>query len=206
MSAISPLNFLISFLGFFIYLVLVLTFGFKSDNISIYDRKRFNRNRNFQQLVLFAPFLFGFIYLLLTQRAGLDEFLMLVFLPMLFLLSGEYVFFQPKLDTFIHSANRLFNTLKYDGHEVRYSFDSRTDKLLLNRDKPEYTSLGFVDLRLDRVYKNGFGEYFWIQASAKGASEPTIKHLDSHAARNLLRADSGVYLQEFNEEPYYKSK
>ena len=204
MSAISPLIFLI---GFFIYLVLVLTFGFKSDNISVYDRKRFNRNRIFQQLVWCAPLLLGFMYLLLTQRAGLDEFFMLVVLPMLFLLGGEYFFFQPKLNTFIHDANRIFNTLKYDGHEVRYSFDSRTDKLLLNRDQPEYIKGLLVDLRLDRVYKNSFGEYFWIQASAANrASEPTIKNLDPHAARNLLRVDRGVYLQEINEEPYYKSK
>ena len=206
MSAISPLNFLIGFSGFFIYLVLILTFGFKSEKNSIYDRKKFNRGRLIQQLIWIAPFLLGFMYLLLTHRAGLDEFLMLVILPMLFLLGGEYFFFQPKLDTFIHDANRIFNILKYDGHEARYSFDSMSDKLLLNRDKPEYIKGLLVDIRLDRVCKNNSGEYFWIQASAKGASEPSIKHLDPHAARNLLRIDRDVYLQEFNEEPYYKSK
>lgn len=204
MSAISPLNFLIGFLGFLIWLVVLLTFGFKSDNISIDDRKRLNRNRYIQLLIWFTPFLLGFIYLFLSQRAGLDEFFTLVVLPMLFLLGGEYFFFRPKLDIFIHDANRIFSTLRHDGSEVRYSFNSSNDKLILNRDKPEYIQGLLVDIRLDRVCKNDFGEYFWIQASAQGGHEPTIKHLDPHAARNLLRVDRHVYLQEFNEEPYYQ--
>ena len=206
MEADLSSSFLIGFLVFFIYLVFVLAFGFKSENISIYDRKKFNKNRIIQQLIWFAPFLLGFLYLSLTQQVGLDEFLMLVFLPMLFLIGSEYFFFQPRLDILINDANRLFNNLKCDGHETRYSFNSKTDKLLLNRDKPEYIRGHLVDIRLDRVCKNNFGEYFWIEASAKGSSEPVIRHIAPHAVRNLLRIDRNVYLQEFNEEPYYKSK
>lgn len=138
MSAITSLNFLIGFLGFFIWLVLVFTFGFKSDNISIYDRKRFNRNRIFQQMVWCAPLLLGFIYLLLTQRAGLDDFFMIVVLPTLFLLGGEYFFFQPKLTSLLKDANRQFTSLKCGSEDEWFCFDSKSERLLLNRDMPEY--------------------------------------------------------------------
>lgn len=206
MSTISPLNFLVGVLGGLIFLAIVLAFGFKSDNISIYDRKKFNRNRIILQFIWFSPFLLVFIYLLLTQSFGLDKFLMLVLFPMLFLLGGEYVFLRPQMDAYIRDANKFFNNLKYDAQEARYSFDCTKDKLVLNRDKPEYTSFGLIDIRLDRIYKNDFDEYFWIQGSAKGASETIIKHLDGYVVKNLLRVDRNVYLQEFNEEPYHKNK
>lgn len=195
-------NFLIGLLVFFLYLTILLTFGFKSENISIYDRKRFNRNHIIQQLIWITPFLLFFMYLLLMQRAGLDELLMLIFLPVLFVIGGEYAFFQPKLDILINDANRLFDNLKYEGHEISGGFNSTTDKLLLNRDKPEYIRGQLVDIQLDRIYKNNFDEYFWVQASAKGASEPIIKNLTLHGAKNLLRQDRDVFVQEFNEEPY----
>lgn len=208
MRAISSLNFLVGFLGFFIYLVLILTFGFKSEKISIYDRNKFNRSRIIQQLIWIAPLLFGFMYLLFTQRAGLDEFLVLIVFPILFLLGGEYFFFQPKLDSLINNGDRLFSTLKQGMHEAKYSFDTKTDKVVLNRDIPEYKLFNglLVDIRLDRVCKNAYGEYFWVQASAKKAYEPAIKHLDLHAVKNLLRVDRDAYIQEFNEEPYFRSK
>ncbi len=195
-------NFLIGFLVFFIYLVFLLTFSFKSENISIYDRKRFNRNRIIQQLIWIAPLFLGFLYLLLTQRAGLDEFLILVFLPMFFGVCGEYFLFQPHLDSLINNANRLFATIRYEGRDARGSFNSMTDKLLLNRDKPKFIRGLLVDVDLDRVCKNNSGEYFWIYASAKGASEPTIKNLTLDAAKNLLRQNRDIFTQEFNEEPY----
>ena len=199
-------NFLIGFLCFFIYLVLVLIIGFKSENISIYDRKKFNRNRVTQQLIWIAPFLLGFLYFIFTQTATLDEFMVLVLLPILFVIGDQYFFFNPKLDVFISDANRLYGSLKYEVNNPQYSFNSKTDKLLFNRDKPEYIRGYLVDLHIDRVCKNDFGEYFWVEASAKGASEPTIKHLGPQQARNLLRVDKELYLQEFNEEPHYKSK
>jgi len=59
MTAISPANFLIGCLGFFVYMVLIFTYGFKSEKISIYDRKKFNRSRMIQQLIWIVPFLFG---------------------------------------------------------------------------------------------------------------------------------------------------
>jgi len=206
MNATTPLNFLIGFLCFFIYLALVLAVSFKSDSISIYDQKRFNKNRIVQQTVWCAPFLIGFIYLLLTKRAGLNEFLMLVFLPVIFLFGGEYFLFQPKLNSLKRDANKVFTSLKYANADSRCCFDSKTDELLLNRDEPVYIRGWLVDLRLDRVCKNTFGEYFWIVGSTNRNSITNIKHLDPHAVRNLLRVDRDVYLQEFNEEPYFKSK
>ena len=206
MKADFSINFLMGFLGFFIYLAIVLTFGFKSENISIYDRKKFNRNRIIQLLIWFAPFLLAFLYLTLTNRAGLGEFMMFVFLPPLILFGYEFFLFQPKLDALVNDGNKLFRTLRNEGQEARYSFNSNFNKLVLNRDRPDYIRGYLVDVHIDRVCKNDFGEYFWIEASAKGASEPSIKQIDTHSAKNLLRVNRKAYLQEFNEEPYYKIK
>lgn len=159
------------------------------------------------QSVWFVPFLLAYLYLLHTQDTGLNEFLMLVFLPAAFLFGCEFLSFRPRLNFFIIAMDRLFSTLKVDASDPRYSFNATTDKLVLARDKPVYVRGLFVDVHLDRVCKNKFGEYFWVQASANQSSQPTIEHINApHVARNLLRANRDVYLQEFNEEPYFKSK
>lgn len=207
MSSGLSFNFLLGFIAFFVCLALILTIGFKSESISFYDRKRFNRSRMVIQLVWLTPFLFAYLYLLLAQDASLNEFLMLVFLPAVFLLGGEYLFFRPKLNVFIISIERLYNSIKLEPREPRYGFNAETDKLVLNRDRLVYMRGYLVDISLDRVCKNNFGEYFWIQPSANKSSQATIEHIATpDVIRNLLRANRNVYLQEFNEEPYFRNK
>jgi hypothetical protein len=71
---------------------------------------------------------------------------------------------------------------------------------------PQYIKGNLYDLRIDRVCKNKFGNYFWVQASLRSFFDPSIKLLTRDAAKNLMRKDNESYLKEFNEEPYLKSK
>ncbi len=45
-----------------------------------------------------------------------------------------------------------------------------------------------------------------MTASTNEYSQPKIKHILVDAAKQLLSKDREVFIQEFNEEPYYKSK
>ena len=116
------------------------------------------------------------------------------------------LFFRPHLNSLINQAEKLFSTLEESNKEAKHNFKAKTATVLLKWDLPEYRFWSLSGIKIDRVCKNDFGEYFLVIAITNEYHQPKIKHLSTDAAKQLLSKDREVFVQEFNEEPYYKSK
>lgn len=180
--------------------------GFEYDEIPISKRHLFNRHRFFTKIIVLIP-IFGYLtYLLIQNKIGLVESTAILLMPVLFLTVHEFLFFRPHLNALINEAEKLFSTLKLSNKDAKYYFEAEKATVLLKWDLPEYRFSSLSSIKIDRVCKNPWGEYFSVNVSTNGHFEPIIKHLSIHATKQLLSKDHEVFIQEFNEKPYYKSK
>jgi hypothetical protein len=187
-------------------LVRYFYFGFEFEEIPINKRRLFDKHKLIKKALALIPILGYFIYLLIQNKMELVESTVLLAAPVLFLLAHEFIFFQPHLNSLINEAEKLFIALELSNKDAKYNFQAKNATILLKWDLPEYRLSSLSSIKLDRVCKNASGEYFSVIANTNGYSQPNIKHISVDAAKRLLRKDREVFVQEFNEEPYYKSK
>ncbi|MES1987747.1 MAG: hypothetical protein V4440_06890 [Pseudomonadota bacterium] len=181
-------------------------FGFEFEEIPINKRRLFDKHQLIKKVCALIPILGYFTYLLIQNRMELVESTILLAAPVLFLLVHEFLFFQPHLDSLSDQAEKLFIALEMSNEDAKYNFQAKNAAILLKWDLPEYRFSSLSSIKMDRVCKNDLGEYFSVIASTNEYSQPKIKHISVDAAKRLLSKDREVFVQEFNEEPYYKSK
>jgi sarcosine oxidase delta subunit len=201
MHTVSAAKFLMWFFGIFAYLVVVVSFAAKFGDTPISKREQRKKQDIFFQGLLFLPIFAVLAYVSLKSKASVQDYLYFL-IPVVFVVGDEYLFNRPRLKALIIEAQDLFKRIKLDNQDVKYSYAHETAEILLNNDMPAYIKGNVYDVRVDRVCKNQYGEYFWIRASVRGFFEPAVKHLTIHGAKNLLRNDRDVFMREFNEEPY----
>ena len=180
--------------------------GFEFEEIPINKRRLFDKHQLIKKACALIPILGYFTYLLIINRMELVESVVLLAAPVLFLLTHEFLFFQPHLNSLINEAEKLFIALELTNKDAKYNFQAKNATILLKWDLPEYRFSSLSSIKIDRVCKNALGEYFSVTANINEYSQPKIKHISVDAAKQLLSKDREVFVQEFNEEPYYKSK
>jgi hypothetical protein len=195
MHTVSASKFLIGLLIFFVYFVVVFGFAAIFGKTPVSKRKERRKQDIFFQFLVFAPIAAVFVYVFK------ENFAYLILPVAIFVFIYEFAINRPRLNHFIAKSEDLYKALKLFNQEDKYSFDAANATILLNWDMPQYIKGNLYDLRIDRVCKNKFENYFWVQASIRGFFEPSIKLLTLDAAKNLLRKDKESYLKEFNEEP-----
>jgi hypothetical protein len=206
MNSGTSLKFLMWFFGFFVYLAFVCVQAAKLGRIPKSSKREFRRREVLFQLSLYIPIIVYIGYFYAEEKVSLVECFILFGIPFVLVAGQSYFINRPQLKTFIPQAEDLFKTLDKENAEVRFSFNPKKAQIILHNDSPAYVDNNLYDFRIDRVCKNEYGEYFWVEASVEGFFKPTVKYLNEHGAKNLLRQYRDVYLQEFSEEPYYKSK
>jgi hypothetical protein len=130
------------------------------------------------------------------------EVLFFILLPIVvFVLCYEFLYSRPRLNQLTTDADKLFKTLKLDASEDKYSFNAEDVQILVHNDVALSSRYNGIDnIQIDRLCRNGFGEYFWVRAKLGVFSKPEIKHLPTQAAMSFLRPYPKLYQQEFNEE------
>lgn len=179
---------------------------FKYDEIPINKRHLFNKHRFYIRSLALTPVLAYLTYLIMQNRIGFVESTIILIAPVLFLIAHEFIFFRPHLNTLINEVEKLLATLKLTNKDEKYNFEPEEAKALFSWDLPEYRFSSLSSIKIDRVYKNAMGEYFSVIASTDGYYEPKIEHISAQVAKRLLSKDREVFINEFNEEPNYKSK
>jgi hypothetical protein len=187
-------------------LVRFFYFGFEHGEIPINKRRLFDKQRLLTKIIALTPVLGYLAYLLVQNKMELVKSVVMLLAPVLFLIIYEFLFFRPRLNSLINEAEKLFTTLELSNTDAKYNFEAKNATVLLKWDLPENRFSSLSSIKIDRVCKNAFGEYFSVNAKTDGYKPPTIKHLSIHAAKQLLSKDREVYIQEFNEEPYKSYK